>query len=116
MAKSKRIVAPFTNQWGDVINPGDKVFAITVCTGRTNVDKVEYVGYIQHSHSVSVQVRRPHIYRQAFYKGTDQHATWPFESNREVEWRKRETTWITTLQYNRIIPCTVTPEQLAEKI
>ena len=45
MSKSKRIVGPFTSEFG-TFQPGDRANAVTMCTSRTNVARVEYVGYV----------------------------------------------------------------------
>ena len=124
MAKTKRIVAPFTNEHG-TFNPGDEVIAITVCTKRVNVERVEYVGYIerndydwrtkQYEPMHYAQVRRPTTQYTSFWKGTDVKAVWPY-GDREVEYRNVKKYIITTLQYNRIIPANVSVNELIERI
>lgn len=128
MSKSKRIVAPFTNNFGVTINPGDKVYAITVCSHRTYISEVEYVGYIerdgydyntrQYEKMKFAQVRRPTTDRKAYYEGTDTLVNWSTFNRGEdkIEWRETERFIITTLQYNNIIPVTSPIATLAEAV
>ncbi len=46
MAKLKPILKnPFTNDHGDVINPGDPILSVTKCTGSAYAAKGIYLGY-----------------------------------------------------------------------
>ena len=114
MSKSKRVVAPFTNQFGQTLNPGESCIAITTCTGRTSISRVEYVGYIERNSynyqtrsyepTKYVQIRRPaKVYKGAFYEGTDEKARWPYDANRKVDYRYEDSKIITTLQYNNVL-------------
>lgn len=124
MSKSKRIVGPFTSEFG-TFNPGDSAIAVTVCTGRVNVARVEYVGYVErqtynwNTKQTEVQkfaqIRRPSSWWGAFWKGTDQKASWPY-GDREVEYRSVDTQIITTMQYNRLMPSTTTTDELIKVI
>ena len=127
MSKTKRIVAPFTNKFGDKINPGDTVYAITVCTKRTNIEKVEYVGYIErqgwnyrtskHEIVPFVQVRRPTTKSYYVYEGTDTLVNWStFDRTQKTERKEEQTSIITTLCYNNIIPANSTLDKLAEAV
>lgn len=124
MTASKRIVGPFTNEHG-TFNPGDPCVAITVCTGRVNVERVEYVGYVERrdydwNSKASVltkyaQVRRINSKFTAFYKGTGEVAKWPYTPE-DVEYRYVDKPIITTLQENRILPAQITTDQLIKEI
>lgn len=127
MGKSNRVVAPYTNKFGQTINPGDSCIAITTCTGRTSIDRVEYVGYIErkvynwrtkeYTPSQFVQIRRPaKVYKGAFYEGTDERARWPFDQSRKVEYRYEDSKIITTLQCNNVIADTSTVDQLMKAV
>lgn len=123
MSKSKRVVAPFTNEFG-TFNPGDQAIAITVSTGRVSVARVEYVGYVErkvyswhekkHTTRKHAQIRRPIQKWQAFYKGTDERASWPYKG--EVEYRTLDGFAITTLQHNRLIPAGISTDELIKEI
>ncbi len=116
---SKREAIPFTNDFGQVINPGDDVVVVTTCTGSTNTQKGKYVGM----RGKSVQAEVPSNSWAYFVKGTDElapHDFWKgmqghsfkygtpeYNELREkvygpYEYRKLNTTRITTLYYNRI--------------
>lgn len=120
MTKSKRIVGPFTSEYG-TFNPGDPAIAITVCTKRVNVSRVWYVGYIERdSYNYKTrqtekvkfaQVRRPIFTHTVFWAGTEEKAQWPY-GDRKVEYRKIPGTIVSTLQYNRIIPASASTDEL----
>lgn len=114
-----REAIPFTNDFGQVINPGDDVVVVTTCTGNTNTQKGKYVGM----RGKSVQAEVPSGSYAYFVKGTDERAPHNFhdrlwkaglkyntpewkELRDEVygpyEYRQTGGTRITTLQYNRI--------------
>lgn len=125
MSKSKRIEGPFTNKFGQTFNPGDQAIAVTVCTGRTNIARVEYVGYVErgnynwHTKKTEVmrfvQIRRPTSTFTPFWKGTNEKASWPY-GDREVEYRDVPGTLITTLQYNNIIAAEASVDQVIEAV
>jgi len=125
MSKSKRIEGPFTNKFGQTFNPGDQAIAVTTCTGRTNIARVEYVGYIErniynwHTKKTEVekfvQIRRPTSTFTSFWKGTDEKASWPY-GDREVEYRDVSGTLVTTLQYNNIIAAEASVDQVIEAV
>lgn len=124
MSKSKRIEGPFTNEHG-TFNPGDPAIAVTLCTSRVNVARVEYVGYIERKEynyktrqtelMKFAQIRRPTSKFTAFWHGTSEKASWPY-GDRLVEYRSVPGTIISTLQFNRLIPATATIDQLIEEI
>lgn len=124
MSKSKRIVGPFTSEYG-TFNPGDKAIAITVCTGNVCVERVEYVGYIEREEyqwdtkktelMKFAQIRRPTTTFTCFWKGTDEKAKWPYGS-REVEYRNVDSMIITTLHYNRLLPDSATTDALIKAL
>jgi hypothetical protein len=124
MSKTKRVEGPFTTDYG-TFNPGDKCIAITVCTGRVKVSRVEYVGYVErevhnwqtrkNEMTKFAQIRRPTKTWTPFWEGTDEVARWPYGS-REVEYRDVEKQIITTLQYNRLIPASATTDDLIKEI
>jgi hypothetical protein len=124
MSKSKRIEGEYTNEYG-TYNPGDKVIAITVCTGNVYVELVEYLGYVErmqwcyktHQRVLQkfVQIRRTTKKFTAFWKGTDEQACWPY-GDREVEGRYVYGTTVTTLQHNRILPSNIQALDLAKAI
>jgi hypothetical protein len=124
MSKTKRIEGPFQSEYG-TFNPGDEAIAITVCTGRVRVARVEYVGYIERQ-SYDWQLKQQVVKKYAqvkhqvkrftpFLKGTDEVAKWPYEHN-DVQYRHVPGTHISTLQYNRLIPASVTTDELMKVI
>lgn len=125
MSKSKRIEGPFTNKFGQTFNPGDQAIAVTTCTGRTNISRVEYVGYIERSrynwHTKKseqekfAQIRRPTSKFTIFWKGTDEKASWPY-GDRKVEYRDVHGTTISTLQHNRLLPAGVSTDELMKAV
>lgn len=124
MSKTKRIEGPFQSEYG-MFNPGDAAIAITVCTGRVCVDRVEYVGYIerdqynyktkQYEPTKFAQIRRPTSTFTAFWEGTDEKARWPY-GERKVEYRSVAGTLVTTLQYNRLLPASASTDDLIKVI
>lgn len=124
MSKSKRIAGPFTSEYG-TFNPGDKCIVVTVCTGRVNVARAEYVGYIERPHynwqtketglAKYAQVRRPTSRWGAYVKGTDIPAKWPY-STEQVDYKSVEGTIVSTLQYNRLMPATASTDDLIKVI
>lgn len=121
--KTKRIVAPFTNEYG-TFNPGDECIAVTLCTKQVKVARVEYVGYVerddynwntkQTERIKYAQIRRPTSRFIAFYKGTNDKAYWPYDG--DVEYRDVPSTTITTLYYNRLLPAQAITDQLMKEI
>lgn len=116
---TQREAIPFTNDFGQVINPGDDVVVVTTCTGNTNTQKGVYVGMC----GKRVQAEVPSYSWAYFVKGTDERAPANFsdrvwkaglkygspewkELRDEVyapyEYRATGGTRITTLIYNRI--------------
>jgi hypothetical protein len=122
---------PFTNKFGDIINPGDTVYVVTTCTHRTFVEKGEYVGYVERSgydyrkkKSVvvpAVQVKKPYTKTIYWDKRTDKEFKWadytsPEDMQENVETRQEQAFRISTLQYNRILPATVSADRLMEAV
>lgn len=124
MSKAKRIEGPFTNEYG-TFNPGDSCIAVTVCTGRVNLARVEYLGYVeredynykkgQYEMMKYVQIRRPTSTFKGFYVGTDEPARWPYKDS-EVEYRHFPGTVVSTLQHNRLLPASATVDELIKEI
>ena len=124
MSKSKRIIGPFTSEYG-TFNPGDQAIAITVCTGNVHVSRVEYVGYVERETynwktktkeaEKFAQIRRPTKTFTPFWAGTDEKARWPY-GDRKVEYRDVHSTIVTTLQYNRLLPAGASTDELIKVI
>ena len=128
MSKSKRIAAPFTNKFGHTLNPGDSAIAITSCTGRTCIARVEYVGYVERMDyyygygldktpvrppNKYVQIRRPTILGDYYNKHTGEKVRW---NHPDGEYRTHEGFMITTLQNNNILPDNVRVDTLIEAV
>ena len=130
MSKAKRIVAPFTNKFGDTINPGDKVYAITTCTHRTRVNESEYVGYVERSgydFKTKQKVMMPYVQvktkrsRPTYYdnvkKATFKWSDYTSEYFKQNVTRGEEDFYaISTLYYNNIVPRSVGTEQLVKAL
>lgn len=128
---SNRKELPFTNSFGDVIQPGESVYVITTCTHRTHVGKAEYIGYLERSGYdwkskkstmvPYVQVKTP--YNKTIYwdKRTDKPFKWADYTTSEdfklnVETRSEPAFRISTLQYNRILPSSSHADRLMAAI
>ena len=124
MSKSKRIVGPFTSEFG-TFHPGCEAIAITVCTGNVHVARVEYIGYVERSvgnwpnagNRVEkfAQVRRPTKTFTAFWADTEEKARWPY-GDRKVEYRDVHSTIVSTLQYNRLLPASASTDELIKAV
>lgn len=53
----ERVVAPFINSFGHIINPGDHVIKVTTRQHRTSISKTEYIGYVERDGEKYAQVR-----------------------------------------------------------
>lgn len=114
MSKSKRIVGPFTSEYG-TFHPGDEAIAITVCTGRVNVARVEYVGYVENYRGEKkAQVRRATTRSEWYDKDTGEATRWMHGRNLGI--RYLPATVITTLNYNRLIPASAETDTLIRAI
>lgn len=126
-----RVVKPFTNSFGQVIEPGTPVFVITVCTHQTNIAKGEYIGYIERDASrydrelqqfvafkePFVQARVECDTSRCVYKDTGENVVWSkFDANRANEWVTTKGTRITTLLYNRILRADSSLEEMAAAV
>lgn len=128
-----RVIKPFTNKFGQVIEPGMPVFVVTTCTHQTYITKGEYVGFIERDvlrydqridHRVRVTVKEPFVqvrveYNKAYYvyKDTEERVNWKtFSSNRDCEWKSEKAYRITTLNYNRILRADSSAEDLAAAV
>lgn len=128
--KRVRVIKPFTNSFGQVIEPGMPVFVVTVCTGRTSITKGEYVGYIERDVDrfnretrALETVKEPFVqarveYDKAYYayKDTGERVNWKtFTSNvaGNCVWLSEKAHRITTLQYNRILRADSSLDELA---
>ena len=128
MSKTKRILGQFTNQFGQTFNPGDKVIAVTVCTGRTNIARAEYVGYVErdsynwqtktYQKEKFVQIRRPSTTSVAVYGGTTVKVNWAtfIRGKDEAEWITVEKPIVTTLWYNNILADDSSVDSLIEAV
>lgn len=131
MSKTKRIVAPFINDFGQVIQPNEEVFAVTTCTHRTNVFEAKYVGYIERESydwkekkSVMMkyaQISTPSTKHVYFKKGTTEPFNWStyvsgVPGDEQFDRAEVPFNYISTLQYNRILPKHASLSQLAESI
>lgn len=109
MSKSKRIVGPFTSEFG-TFNPGDDCIAVTVCTKNVSVARVKYVGYVerqgynrqskQYETMKFAQIRRPTKKLQWFNEETGETCNW--FSGAKARWIDAEV--VSTLQDNRLLP------------
>lgn len=131
MSKSKRIVAPFINEFGQVIQPNDVVFAVTTCTHRTNVFEAKYVGYVEREAydwkekkkvmQKFAQISTPSFKTTFVKKGTNETFQWntlDYNRPREEQYDVVKTpfNYISTLQYNRILPAYASITQLASVV
>ncbi len=125
MSKIERTVEPWTNKKGQVIQPGDKVFAFTRCTGYLHIHVGTYLGvlkntgYLGNRVQVAVQAKK----RVAYLKGSDVPYDWKeYYKGRvsypeNLEYRDEPYTRITTLLENRIYPFEgMTAEKLASLV
>lgn len=130
-SRTKRIVAPFINDFGQVIHPNDEAFAVTTCTGRVSVKKVKYIGYIEreafnwrdskYEKQKFAQISTPakkHVYYQ---KGTTDPFAWSFYNSDipgDQQYDRVEVKFdqISTLQYNRILPITASLDEMAQSV
>lgn len=131
MSKSKRIVAPFVNQFGHVIRPDEKVYAVTTCTGRVSMHEAQYVGYVEREEfdrneqkkvlSKFAQIRTPYTKRTYVEVGTRNPFKWSSyrsELPREQQYEVIEepASSISTLYYNRILPAHATLAEVASVV
>lgn len=128
MSKSKRIVAPFTNKFGQTIQPGEDVFAITTCTGIVSINQAKYVGYVERQSydwdtktyglEKFAQISTPCTKNVYYKKGTTEPFVWGFYNSGipgTDQFDRVEVPFdqISTLQYNRIIPTTASLNDMA---
>ena len=95
---SKRDIVPFTNDFGQVINPGDDVVVVTTCTGSTNTSKGTYVGM----RGKSVQAEVEYTKYEWYNKETDEAGSYYKIPSELRAMRRVPAKRITTLCYNRI--------------
>ena len=126
--KRERIVKPFTNKFGQVIEPGTPVFVVTTCTRQTYITKGEYVGYIERDAydckakkyvpEPFVQARVEYNLTKIVYKDTGERVNWStfVRGARETECVTEKAHRITTLQYNRILRADSSLEDMAAAI
>ena len=93
-----REAIPFTNDFGQTINPGDEVIVITTCTKSTNTRKGKYVGMSGKSVQAEVEYTKFEWYNKETGEAGSYYKI-PLEqrSHRRVPAKR-----ITTLNYNRI--------------
>ncbi len=121
MSKTKRIVGPFTSEFG-TFNPGDACIAVTVCTKNVSVARVTYVGYIERQNynwqtkqsetMKYAQIRRPAKKLQWFNEETGETCNW--FSGAKARWI--DTDIVSTLQYNRLLPADTTTDGLIKAL
>ena len=132
MSKSKRIVAPFINDFGQVIQPNEEVFAVTTCTGRVAVKEAKYVGYVEretynwkekkHETMKFAQISTPSAKPVYYKKGTEQLFNWSSDYIQGVpgdqQFDRVEVSFdqISTLQYNRVLSKNSSLHQLASVV
>ena len=132
--KRERIIKPFTNKFGQVIEPGMSVFVVTVCTGQTHITKGWYIGYIERDvlrydqridHRVLVTVKEPFVQARIeydavkfVYKDTGERVNWKtfVRGERETEYMTEKAYRITTLNYNRILRADSSLEEMAAAV
>jgi hypothetical protein len=126
--KAVRHIEPFTNQFGDVIQPGEEVYSITMSYKTTSVKKGEYLGVIKRAgwggrEEVAVQVLVDAQKTAWRWRDTKEDTTWlayysqSGEPNaRMVEAYNIPYKRVSTLQLNRILPAKVSADQLAAAI
>jgi len=131
MSKSKRIVAPFINDFGQVIQPNEQVFAVTTCTGRVAVKEVKYVGYVErqdynwnekkHEMKKFAQISTPSTRHVYYKKGTTELFQWGSYVNGmpgDQQYDRVEESYdhISTLQYNRVLSKNSSLHELASVV
>jgi hypothetical protein len=123
--KVQRYAEPFVNSFGDVIQPGDEVYAVTVSTSRTAVSKGKYIGVTKSSGWRGEEVKRVQLEVEAkrsywYFKDTGERTTWNEyyykQKDRDVGMGYEPYKRITTLQLNRIMPVGISADRLAESI
>lgn len=131
--KRVRVIKPFTNKFGQVIEPGMPVFIVTTCTGQTNITKGEYVGYIERDvigYSTEqktyvsalapfVQARVEYDATKYVYEDTGERVDWKtYRTNgpRKTVWVTEKSHRITTLFYNRILRADSSLEEMAAAV
>jgi hypothetical protein len=131
MSKSKRIVAPFINDFGQVIQPNEEVFAVTTCTHRTRVFEAKYIGYVERQEynwnekkyemKKFAQISTPSTTWVYYKKGTTELFQWGSYVNgmpgdRQYDRVEVPYNHISTLQYNRILSKSASLTQLASVV
>lgn len=134
MAKIERTVEPWTNKEGQVIQPGDKVFAFTRCTGYLRIRIGTYLGVRKNTgyQGIRVQVAIQDEKSVAYLKDSDVPYNWePYYKGKvsslciplayiypnDLVYRTEPYTRITTLLENRIYPFEgMTAEKLASLV
>jgi len=128
--KRERKILPYTNKFGDVINPGDTVYAITTCTKQTCINKGEYIGYVErdgYDYKTKSYVKMPFVQVKVPAERTEYFDTL---KNKKYDWagytkeyfaehvERRDIAYdrITTLQYNNILPSNTSVETLAKAV
>jgi hypothetical protein len=127
--KVVRHIEPFVNQFGDTINPGDAVYAITVCTQRTHVAKGNYLGVIKRAgwrgnEERYVQVLVDAKRTEMRWADTDEPTNWnqywnsgtTNDTRRAVKYVPVPYKRVSTLQLNRIVPAGISADALAASI
>jgi hypothetical protein len=126
--KPVRHIEPFTNQFGDVIQPGDAVYSITMCTKTTSVKKAEYLGVIKREgwrgeEQLAVQVLVDADKTVWRWADTKEDTSWDVyyrqcnkPNSRQIEAYSVPYKRVSTLQLNRIVPVRVSADQLAAAI
>ena len=126
--KAVRHIEPFTNQFGDIIQPGEEVYSITMSYKTTSVKKGEYLGVIKRAgwggrEEIAVQVLVDAQKTAWRWRDTKEDTTWlAYYSQRNqpdarmVEAYNIPYKRVSTLQLNRILPAKVSTDQLAAAI
>lgn len=126
--KPVRHIEPFTNTFGDVIQPGESVYSITMCTDRTHVTKGEYLGVLKRPGwggrvETKVQVLVDANKTAWRWKDTKEDTTWLTYYSQRSEPNARQVEAysvlykrVSTLNLNRIVPARISADQLAVAI
>lgn len=131
MSKTKRIVAPFINDFGQMIQPNEQAFVVTTCTGRVKVKEAKYVGYVEresydwsekkHVMKKFAQISTPSTKHVYYKKGTTEMFKWSdyvsgVPGHEQYDRAEVAFDQISTLQYNRILAKDSSLSQLASAV
>lgn len=131
MSKVNRIVAPFINDFGQVIQPNEQVIVVTTCTGQTRMKEAEYIGYVErqafdwqerkHVMKKFAQIRTPYEKISYVHTGTDKPFNWStfqhgVPREQQYDTVKTPATFVSTLHYNRVLARNSTVSEIAKAV